>query len=211
MKVISTNIGKPTTVTWNNKEVITGIFKSPVKEPIFLGETDVKNDHVINRKHHGGIYKACYLYGANHYPFWKGLFPNLDWDWGMFGENITVDQCLEEEAFIGSVYKVGTATVQIAQPRQPCFKLGIRFEDQGVLKQFVNETKSGIYFKVLKPGAVQVDDEFRLIEQDTAGITVAQLYQVLYRKMDDYEVIKIIVEHEAIPAGLREYIKGLVA
>lgn len=210
MKVISTNLGTPTTITWNNKEVTTGIFKSPVESSIQLGPTDVMHDHVIDRKYHGGEHKACYLYGANHYPFWKDLYPELDWNWGMFGENITVDNCEEEKTFIGSVYQMGTAKVQVSQPRQPCFKLGIRFEDQGVLKQFVNESRSGVYFRVITPGEVKKGDKFQLIEQDKAGITVAQLYKALFRKQDDSAVISKIVEHEAIPVGLREYIAGLV-
>lgn len=210
MKVISTNLGNPKTVSWKNQEVTTGIFKHPVQEPIYLGETDVKNDHVLDRKYHGGIYKACYLYGANHYPFWKDQYPDLEWNWGMFGENLTVDECDEERTYIGSIYQVGTAKVEVSQPRQPCFKLGIRFEDQGILKPFVNETRSGIYFRVLEEGEVKSGDEFHLIQTDKAGISVAQLYQTLYRKLDDVGIIQKIVEHQAIPASLREYIAGLV-
>ncbi|MDW3195669.1 MAG: MOSC domain-containing protein [Cytophagales bacterium] len=210
MKIISTNIGNPTTVTWKEKEVTTGIFKYPVAQPIFLEATDVKDDHVIDRKHHGGIYKACYLYGANHYPHWKALYPELDWNWGMFGENMTVDACDEENTFIGSIYQVGSAKVQVAQPRQPCFKLGIRFNDQEVLKHFINDTRSGIYFKILEPGEVREGDEFRLVEADSTGITVAQIFQMLFRKLSDRQVIEKAVEHQALPAGLREYIAGLV-
>lgn len=210
MKIISTNIGKPTTVTWKDQEVTTGIFKHPVEEPIYLEETDVKNDHVIDRKHHGGVHKACYLYGANHYPHWKGIFPSLDWNWGMFGENMTVDNCDEQNTFIGSIYQVGAAKVQVAQPRQPCFKLGIRFNDQEVLRHFINDTRSGVYFKVLEQGEVKTGDEFRLIKEDDAGLSVAQIFQILYRKLDDKLIINAAIEHAALPGGLREYIAGLV-
>lgn len=210
MKVISTNIGKVTSVKWKDKEVTTGIFKHSVKEPILLEATDVKNDHVVDRKYHGGEHKACYLYGANHYPFWKHLYPDLTWNWGMFGENITVDQCVEEETFIGTIYQVGTAKILVSQPRQPCFKLGIRFENQGVLKKFINETRPGVYFKVVEPGEVRHGDVFKLIKLDTRRVSVAQVFKALYRKLDDASVIENIVQHEAIPSGLREYIAGLV-
>ena len=210
MKIISTNLGKPQTVNWNDKEVLTGIFKYPVDEPIYLGETDVKDDHVLDRRYHGGIYKACYLYGANHYPHWKGLYPDLNWDWGMFGENLTVDTCDEENTLIGSIYQIGTAKVQVSQPRQPCFKLGIRFNNQQVLKNFINDTRSGIYFRVLEEGMAQQGDEFQLIEEDASGISVAQIFQILYKKLDDPQVIQKAVEHEVLPDGLREYIRGLV-
>jgi len=130
MDIISTNIGSPVLVEWNGQQIETGIYKYSTHSPIFLGEEDVFEDHVINRKYHGGPDKACYLYSANHYPFWKDKFPKLDWQWGMFGENLTVEGLDESKVKIGDVYRIGTAVVQVSQPRQPCFKLGIRFEDQ---------------------------------------------------------------------------------
>ena len=82
MKVISTNIGSPTNFTWNGKEEQTGIFKHPVSEPLLLNATDVYNDSVIDREHHGGINKACYLFSSDNYPYWKNIYPELDWQWG---------------------------------------------------------------------------------------------------------------------------------
>ena len=64
MKIISTNIGSPTTITWNGKEELTGIFKYPVEAPLFLGKTDVANDTVIDRKHQAGLNKACFLFST---------------------------------------------------------------------------------------------------------------------------------------------------
>lgn len=210
MKIISTNIGQVRTVNWKKNTYTTGIFKSPIEEAIFLDKADVAKDHVVNKKHHGGEHKACYLYGANHYPFWKEKYPNLDWNWGMFGENLTVDVCQEEEIFIGSVYKAGTATVQVTQPRQPCSTLGMRFEDQGLLKTFINQTKSGIYFKVIEPGAVQNGDTFKLVQEDPAKVTVAQVFQALYRQLNNAQVLERMIQHQAMPAKLREHIATLV-
>ena len=90
MKVISVNIGKKKTVTWKNKTYVTGIYKYPIEESIFLGKEDVLNDDVIDRKYHGGIDQAVYAYGENHYAYWKGLYPNLEFNYGMFGENLTI-------------------------------------------------------------------------------------------------------------------------
>ena len=79
MKIISTNIGKPTKIIWNSKEVITGIYKTPTDAPIYLAKNNVINDEVSDRKHHGGFYKACYIFSAEQYPYWKKLYPNLEW------------------------------------------------------------------------------------------------------------------------------------
>ena len=88
MKIISTNIAKPTTIIWNDKEVTTGIYKTPTSRPIFLGKEMVKGDEVSDRKVHAGEFKACYIFSEVHYAYWKFLYPDLDWGWGMFGENL---------------------------------------------------------------------------------------------------------------------------
>ena len=90
MQIISTNLAQPRTVLWNGRAIETGIFKYPVTPPLVLGLEDVVDDRVVDRRYHGGVDKACYLYSADHYPFWRSEFPDLEWDCGMFGENLTV-------------------------------------------------------------------------------------------------------------------------
>ena len=101
MQIISTNIAEPTTIEWNGQQIQTGIYKYPVEIPIYMGIEGVENDHVLDRKYHGGADKACYLYSADHYSFWKNKYPNLEWIWGMFGENLTVIGLDESEIRIG--------------------------------------------------------------------------------------------------------------
>lgn len=104
MKVISTNIGKPTSFIWNGKEETTGIYKKPTGQPIYLTRNDVVGDEISNRLNHGGFYKACYVFSAEQYPHWKAQYPDLDWSWGMFGENLTVEGFDERELFLGETY-----------------------------------------------------------------------------------------------------------
>lgn len=129
MKIISTNIGNPTVILWNCKEEKTGIFKYPVNEAVCLRKNDIAKDTIIDRVHHGGSNKACYLFAADNYPYWKEIYPKLEWNWGMFGENLTVEGLNESLVRIGDIYKIGSAIVQISQPREPCYKLGVRFKD----------------------------------------------------------------------------------
>jgi MOSC domain-containing protein YiiM len=77
---------------------------------------------------------------------------------------------------VGSIYSVGEALIQVTKPREPCVKLGIRFQDAGVIKQFWNTTKSGVYFKVLKTGSVEKDAAFLLVEQAKNTASVAEIY-----------------------------------
>lgn len=207
MKVIATNISKPTTIVWNGKEEQTGIYKYPVNEPIFLGKSDVEKDTVIDRKHHGGIDKACYLFSADNYEYWKNLYPNLDWNWGMFGENITVEGLNESTLRIGNIYTVGECKVQITQPREPCYKLGIRFGTQKVLKEFIKHQFPGTYIKVLKEGNVKTGDSFELMEESDNSLTIQQYYNLLYAKVKDEEIIKTAITNSTLPEHKREKLK----
>ncbi|NNJ88207.1 MAG: MOSC domain-containing protein [Eudoraea sp.] len=204
MKVISTNVGKPTSFEWQGKTEETGIFKFPVAEPVFLGSTQVSKDTISDPKHHGGTFKACYMFSSTYYPYWEERYPSLDWDWGMFGENITVDNMEETELIIGSVYSLGNARVQITIPREPCYKLGVRFQDQGIIKAFVDHGHPGTYVRVLKEGTVHKGDVFLLQDQANHGVSVSDLYKVLYSKEKDQDLLHILQGLEAIPQRTRK-------
>ncbi len=178
MKVTSLNIGRKQSVEWKGKQVETGIFKFSVDHSIFLGKEDVKDDDVVDRKYHGGIDKACYLYGKNHYPFWLEKYPNSDLQYGAFGENITIEYLDESTTLIGAKYQLGKAIVEISQPRQPCFKLGIRFNNANVVKDFFQSPFPGVYVRVIEEGDVNIDDEMKLIDAPKNGITVAEVHSL---------------------------------
>ena len=177
MKVVSVNLGEKKTINYKGKIIETGIFKYPVDYPIFLGTEDVEKDAVIDRRYHGGIEKAVYAYSKNHYSYWQELYPNLDWQYGMFGENLTISDLDETEICVGDVFKLGEVILEVTKPREPCMKLGLRFGTQKVLKQFWNSSKSGIYFKVLQTGNVAVGDELELLKNGENNITIAQVYE----------------------------------
>ncbi len=177
MRVISVNIGERKVINYKGKIVETGIFKFPVNQPVFLGTEDVENDAVIDRKYHGGIAQAVYGYSQNHYAYWKELYPNLDWNYGMFGENLSISNLDETEIFVGSTYKLGETLLEVTKPREPCYKLGVRFGTQEILKQFWNSTKSGIYFKVLQTGNVAIGDELILVNKAENSPTIAEVYE----------------------------------
>ncbi|MFI1745755.1 MOSC domain-containing protein [Thalassobellus sediminis] len=210
MKITSTNIAKPTTIIWNRKEVTTGIYKTPTTEPIFLGKSDVENDEVSDRKHHGGEFKACYLFSENQYNYWKNLYPNLDWNWGMFGENLTIDLLDETKLYIGDIYKVGDALVQVTQPREPCFKFGVKFGNQQAIKQFIEHGFSGTYVRVLEEGFVKSGDTFKLVKQAKNSITTFQFFNLLFSKEKSSELILSILNNDALPQSKRDKLKSYI-
>jgi MOSC domain-containing protein YiiM len=177
MKIISTNIGERKEIDWKGKIVTTGIFKYPVEKSIFLDVETVKEDTICDREYHGGIDQAVYGYSLKHYEYWKERFPNADWSYGMFGENLTIDDLEEMETHVGDTYKVGECIVEVTKQRDPCMKLGVRFNDMKIVKQFWNTTMCGVYFKILQTGTVQTGDEFELIKKCSENPTIADLYE----------------------------------
>jgi MOSC domain-containing protein YiiM len=204
MKIISTNIAQPTTFTWNGKEITTGIYKTPTDAPIFLGKEDVKGDVVSDRKVHGGEFKACYLFSLNHYDYWKNLYPYLEWTYGMFGENITVKDLDESQLFIGDIYKLGNALVQITQPREPCFKLAHKFGSNTVLKQFIDHGFPGTYVRILEEGEVKTGDHFTLIESKKDSVSIYDFFKLLYAKEKNKNHINLTLNNVALPQNLRK-------
>lgn len=205
MHITSTNISKPTTIIWNGKEEQTGIYKAPTDGPIFLGKTDVKHDTVIDRKHHGGEFKACYLFSENQYTYWQNLYPSLNWNWGMFGENLTINGLDESQIYVGDIYKVGDAVVQVTQPREPCYKFGIKFGTQHVLKQFIEHGFPGTYVRVLEEGLVKSGDQLERIEHNKNSLTTAQLFQLIFSKEKDQNLLELAVNNHALPEYKREH------
>ena len=176
MNVLSTNVGKKEIIKYRGKNVSTGIFKLPTKQGIFLEKEDVKTDEVVDRRYHGGIDKACYIYGYQHYKFWSEAHPDLSLSHGFFGENITLDIFDETIVQIGSIYQLGDGVVQISQPRQPCFKLGVRFESQKVVKQMVNSGFCGSYVRVIENGLVRPGDKMTPLEIKTNQPTIKHTF-----------------------------------
>ena len=210
MKIISTNIAKPTTIEWQGQQVETGIYKYAVQNSIFLGFEDVVNDHVIDRRYHGGSDKACYMYSSDHYPFWQNKYPNQDWKWGMFGENLTVSGLNESEIRIGDRFQIGDAVVQVTQPRQPCFKLGVRFGDQSVVSDFWTLPFPGVYVRVLLPGEVKTGDEIIRIESNPESLSVSQVFSIFHSNKENLELIQKAIAEPFIAASCRRNIEKLL-
>ena len=175
MKIVATNIGDRIDVNWKGKLITTGIFKYAVEKSIFLDIEEVKGDTICDRKHHGGIDQAVYGYSLKHYEYWKEFYPNLEWKLGMFGENLTIDDLDETKIHVGDTFKVGETILEATLQRSPCYKLGIRFNDMKIVKQFWNTTFCGVYFKVLQTGFVKVGDEFHQIKRRSDNPTIADL------------------------------------
>ena len=201
--VISINIGKPITFNVGNKPFVTGIFKTPIKAPVYLSQTNFEGDGQADVVHHGGLDKAVCLYPYEHYAHW-GKVLNKQLDLGAFGENITVKGMIETDVHIGDVFQLDEAIVQITQPREPCYKIAKRYN----LKQFpmlIQETGySGYYLKVIEEGYVNEQSSMKLLEKHPSFVTVDSVNKVLYHDTENSSSIKKILSVDALASSLRE-------
>jgi len=169
MKVLSLNVGLPRTVDWKGKPVSTGIFKEPVSGRIALRALDFDGDGQADLSVHGGPSKAVYVYPAEHYAYWRRELPDQALPWGMFGENLTTEG-LREDTQIGDRFRIGSAEVMATQPRLPCYKLGLRFGRDDIVKRFLASGLTGFYFKVVVEGDVGAGDSIVPVGRATGSM-----------------------------------------
>lgn len=157
MRIISVNVGLPHKVPYRGRSISTGIYKEPVEGRIKVHRLNLAGDRQADLSVHGGIEKTVYAYPSEHYEFWKGELPEMDLPWGMFGENLTTEGLLEDKVNIGDKLKIGTALFMVTQPRMPCYKLGIKFGRNDIIKRFLRSSRTGFYFSVLDEGGVSTN------------------------------------------------------
>src|SRR5437763_4500083 len=127
MHVISINVGLPREVEWRDQIVRTSIYKKPVTGRVHVDRLNIEGDRQADLTVHGGVDKAIYVYPSEHYEPWQRELERVEMPWGMFGENLTTEGLTEDTVVIGEQWQVGQAVFTVVQPRQPCYKLALRF------------------------------------------------------------------------------------
>ena len=153
-ELVSLNVGKPREVDRDGEKIATGIFKRPVEGRVALRATNLEGDGQADLSVHGGIHKAVYVYSCDHYAFWREALGREDLRYGQFGENFSVAGWTDDQVHIGDVFRVGTALLEVSQPRDPCMKLGLRMGDARFPKRFLASGRPGFYLRVLEEGEV---------------------------------------------------------
>ena len=179
--VVSVNVGEPRIVEWAGRNVETAIWKTPVAGRVALAGINLRGDRQADRRVHGGSDKAVYAYAAADYRWWEEqLAARLEP--GTFGENLTVDGVDLAGAGVGEIWRIGSATLQVAQPRLPCFKLGIRMGDAGFVDRFGDAGRLGVYFRVIEEGDIGAGDRIERATPPEHGLTayaIAEAHETL--------------------------------
>lgn len=203
-QVISVNVGLPREVVWKGRRVVTGIFKEPVAGRVAIRRLNLDGDRQADLTVHGGPDKAVYAYPAEYYSFWREQFPEMELPWGMFGENLTIEG-LDESVHIGDQFQVGTAHLMVTQPRLPCYKLGLKFRRDDILKRFLRSGLTGFYFRVLKEGEVAAGDPIRLLHSDEHQVQVADITRLYRDDKHNVDLMRRVLAIEALPESWRDY------
>ncbi|MDX8046891.1 MOSC domain-containing protein [Gracilibacillus sp. S3-1-1] len=196
-QIVSLNVGKPQVYSIEGKELETGFIKKPVDHANYLTFTGFEHDGQADRKNHGGPEKALLMYAKEHYSFWQKKYDQT-FDYPAFGENITIAGLTEEALYIGDVFTLGEAEIQVSQPRRPCYKIA-RVHGIPDMPAIVTETGfSGYYFRVLKEGWVKPSDTLVKTKEAPDKVTPKDIFYCLYHdrinkdKMEEYSQINAL-------------------
>ena len=203
MRIVSVNVSPIRAVSYHGKVVRTGIFKEPVSGRVLVRRMGLDGDTIADPRYHGGTNKAVYSYPAEHYPHWEShlgrtLPP------GTFGENLTTTGLLENGICLGDRYRFGTAILEAAQPRTPCFKLGIKMGDATFIKSFLRSGFTGIYWRVLEEGELAAGDEIELIEQSSNDVTIHDVWVMVHNDRFDAVKARVVLMNYAVGSEWRE-------
>jgi MOSC domain-containing protein YiiM len=210
MKIVSLNVGLPREVMWHGRTVTTGIFKDPVAGRVALRRLNLDGDGQADLTVHGGEYKAVYCYPAAHYDYWKKELPGRELPMGTFGENLTADGLLEDSVHLGDQFRVGSAEVVVTQPRLPCYKLGLRFGSDDMVRRFLASGRTGFYFAVAREGEVGANDEIKEISRDENEVPVSEITRLYVAKrydQEDVESVRRALRVAALPESWKGYFR----
>ena len=220
MKLVSVNTGMPREVSWHGRMVTTAIFKKPASGRVALRKLNLDGDRQADLTVHGGEHKAVYCYPLAHYGYWRKELPGRELPMGMFGENFTIDdggpglpggqELPEESVHLGDRFSIGTTEVVVTQPRLPCYKLGVRFGSDDMVKRFLASGRTGFYVAVLREGEVGAGDEIEVISGEANAVAVSEITRLyVAKRFGDAEIraVRRALRVEELPESWKEYFR----
>ncbi|MET0490631.1 MAG: MOSC domain-containing protein [Acidimicrobiales bacterium] len=200
--VVSVNVGEQRDVEWFGRTVRTAIWKEPVAGRIAVRGVNLAGDDQADRRVHGGPDKAVYAYALEDYGWWCDELGEVVGP-GTFGENLTTEGLDLSAAVVGERWRVGTTVLEVAQPRQPCAKLGMRMGDPAFRERFDEAGRPGAYLRIVEEGDVGAGDPVEVIHRPEHGLTIAGLYQRIGHPTP--EGLQQVVATPDVPETLRAW------
>jgi MOSC domain-containing protein YiiM len=202
-KVVSVNVGAPETVEHRGRVVLTAIWKRPVSGRVAVRGVNLAGDDQADRSVHGGADKAVYAYAREDYEWWAGELGAEALEAGTFGENLTVSGLDLNAAKVGERWRVGSALLEVSEPRFPCFKLGIRMGDPKFLKRFAAARRPGLYLRIAEEGELGAGDDIEVVDRPRHAVTIG-LFAEAY--LGDRGRLVDLLAADALSASWRAWI-----
>ncbi|WP_020387895.1 MOSC and FAD-binding oxidoreductase domain-containing protein [Kribbella catacumbae] len=206
----SLNVGTPKDVSWNDRTVHTGIWKTPVEGPRMVRRLNVDGDGQGDLNGHGGEQRAVLVYQLDSYAYWQEYFGRDDFTYGMFGENFTVDGLPDDEVCIGDRYRIGEAEFEVSQPRVTCYRVGMRLGEPELPSLLVRHHRPGFYLRVIKEGLVEAGDEIVRTRVGPQALSVAGIDALLYLPDRDEAMLRRSLDIPALSPGWQQSFRELV-
>lgn len=213
--LVAVSVGMPQASTSSVRdshgpEWVSAIHKRPVDGPVWVGSINLMGDAQADLKNHGGPDQAVLGYSAEHYDYWRSVLPDVDWQYGGFGENFTITGQSEDNVCLGDIYAVGTVRLQVTKPRAPCYKISRRYGLKA-LTGLVEETGfHGWYYRVLSEGDVQAGQPIELIKRPHPKISVRRMNEVLSAPEEFPDLAAEIASSAATTDGWRRKMNALL-
>jgi MOSC domain-containing protein YiiM len=207
-QLVAVSVARPAQISVRRgRPVYSAIGKHPVEGRVRVAGVNLEGDDQADRRVHGGPDKAVYAYASEDTAWWaqelgRPLGP------GAFGENLTVEGVDVSGAVIGERWHVGSTVLEVCQPRQPCFKLGIAFGDPKLLRRFALASRPGAYLRIVTEGDLGAGDAVTVTDRPSHGITIAMVSDALL--IDDSQ-IGHVAQAPALPANLAAWMRERAA
>lgn len=205
-RIVSLQTGLPRLMDPHGQPWTTATYKNAVLGRVALTAEGLAFDGHADLEHHGGRDKAVLVYSDDHSERWRReLFPE-GLEAGAFGENFTVQGLTEATVCVGDIFDVGSARVEVSQPRQPCWKQARRYAIPDLVVRIVRTGRTGWYLRVLREGHVEAGDVLTLVERPHPEWTVERANQVMHVAKTNRE---LTLELAACPALAEAWVKSL--
>jgi MOSC domain-containing protein YiiM len=179
-RVLSVNVGRPSTFELNGRQVRSAIWKSPVVGRVAARGVNLEGDDQADRKAHGGVDKAIYAYAIEDLRWWESEL-GRSLPVAQFGENLTTEGIDVNGALVGERWEVGTTLLEVSEPRVPCWRLGVRMDDMGFVRRFTEALRPGAYLRIVSEGSVAAGDEIRVVGRPNQGLSVRDVLRIYSR------------------------------
>jgi MOSC domain-containing protein YiiM len=199
--VESVNVGVPRTVEWHGERITSGIWKEPVEGRVVVQGVNIAGDDQADRRVHGGADKAVYAYAVEDYAWWSRHL-GVELGAATFGENLTLRGVAVSEAVVGERWRIGSVTLEVAQPRMPCYKLAMRMDDPRFPRRFTRAGRPGAYLRIVEPGELGAGDAVESIHRPDHGLTVADIARIYTR---DRGKVARMLDVPELPESWREW------